>query len=200
MDGVNAEIELLNRVYEDGIKGHWLSVAGHLGRSGPFDFNGGLVGEVRQWQEVREAMGRGKLRVVMRWTESLLRDVDLDVEVAAMLNGDFEMGGMDMEEAGRGRLGSGPAPGAKTMMLTSNILMGIGRPTRTIDWTAAAMEMGGDGGVQTGIGGSTSGLAEVVRREEEDAEGAEGGVGLGSKSAEKRKQVQGKKNGKGRKR
>ena len=215
-DGITAEIELLERLYEDGIKGNWLSVQGGVG----IDFNAGLAAEVRHWQEIREAMGRGKLRIVMRWTESILRDdsdVDMDMDMEV---GDFEISGMGMGDAGRGSggiglkrttrsearkrnggRGAGAGTNAESLMPmpSSSLLLGIGMPSRT---RARPAGTSASGGLKTSIAGSTSRLAEStsIMREEDTS-----GVRLDSKSPEKEKkkqgpQAQGKKEGKGRKR
>lgn len=59
------ELRRLEGVFERGVEGEWVGV--DLQGKG---FNEGLVEEIERWQAVRSAMGRGKLRLVVRWQES----------------------------------------------------------------------------------------------------------------------------------
>jgi hypothetical protein len=173
LDAINSEIERLNGVYADGAAGNWLSVD----ERGATEFNEGLVKEVEKWQGIRGAMGRGKLRIVVRWTESTFSPEEED----------FEMGGMGMEESGglikrttRSEARKRSVLGAEMMRMGAGdgLLMGVGMPSRT----RAGTGMKSAGG---------SGLAETVPMDEDG-----GGVQL--KSPEKKKQI--KKKPKGRKR
>jgi hypothetical protein len=147
-----AEILRLEKLHSDGLDGYWLSVDG-----AEKGFNEGLVKEVEKWTDIRACMGRGKCRLVLRWTES-----KVEMEEGEALEG-----------LGMGLGGELGAAG------------GFKRTTRSQSRNRSALskEMGMGGGVLIGVGMPTRGRTALAERKRvENLEEAEG-----EKSEEKRK-------------
>lgn len=116
-----SEAVRLEGVYAGGDRGCWLSFEG-----AEEDFNKGLVREVERWVGIKGAMGRGKLRVVVRWNEF----------VGGGEDGNVVMGGMGMEDGLQRRTTRSEARkrsvlGAEMVRATGGVLMGVGMPSRT---------------------------------------------------------------------
>jgi hypothetical protein len=119
------EILRLEKLHSDGIDGFWLSVDG-----AEKGFNEGLVKEVEKWQDIKACMGRGKCRMVLRWTECKVEVEDGEaLEGLGMgLGGEIgAVGGFKRTTRSQSRNRSALS---KEMGMGSGVLIGVGMPTR----------------------------------------------------------------------
>jgi len=119
------ELLRLEKLHSDGIDGFWLSVDGAEKR-----FNEGLIKEVEKWQEIKACMGRGKCRLVLRWSESKVEAEDGEAfEGLGMgLGGEIgATGGFKRTTRSQSRNRSALS---KEIGVGNGVLMGVGMPTR----------------------------------------------------------------------
>lgn len=130
---VEEEIERLTDLYRDAVGGKWLSVDTETDK---IEWNEALIWDVERWRDIRAAMSRGKMRLVMRWVETTAGSDTADLEMSDF---DATKGSAAKMTAGsdsrrRGALGMG---GLREVVM-SGTLMGVGIPTRTRSAAARA--------------------------------------------------------------